>query len=138
MKKGIVFFAVLLLAVSVWGQTSNTNVKDTARAMIYAIRPADEIAGIEQALLTSLYRWALGMDVFPDQERLSNDDNWKLLFLCKYEALYRANASDKNKLNLIYNDELESVKVSWQKKELSDTVYTFATDILFSFRLRLI
>jgi hypothetical protein len=137
MRRFFIVFLVVCFTAVAWGQNSNTSVRDAARAMIYAVRPADQVAGIEQSSLTSLYRWALGMDIFPEQERLASDDNWKLLFLCKYEALYRANMPDKNKLNLLYNDELESLKASWQKKELSDTVYTFASDLLFSFQLRL-
>jgi hypothetical protein len=86
MKKAFLFLLVAVLVFSVHAQTSY---RDQCRQIIYAVKPVEAVAKVDDATLNTLMRYVLELEEYNDQEKLNNTDAELFAFLGLCEARRR-------------------------------------------------
>jgi hypothetical protein len=96
MKKAIIIGFLSVVAFNAW---AGTEFKDACRKVIYAVKPVEVIAGIENNALITLHRYALGIPV-KDQEPLNDTDAYLFSWLSNTEFARRDKTPDDFSLYL--------------------------------------
>jgi len=102
MKKAVFIFIILAFPVTVFAQS--TEYRDACRRVLYAVNPVEAIAALDDATLTRLGRFALGIPV-AGQTALNNTDTELFTFLSTVEMMRRD--STPNEFSLYIQEEKE-------------------------------
>lgn len=104
MKKAFIFIFLVLGAINTY---AGTELKDACRQILYAVKPVEEIAKVNDSRLRTLARFSLGIGV-EGEDPLSETDAMLFSFLSRVEMRRRQAA--KNEFSLFLQDEREKLK----------------------------
>jgi hypothetical protein len=96
MKK--ICFTVVFLALAMTAFAA-TDYRDACRKVLYAVKPVEAIAALDDATLRTLGRYALGIPV-AGQEPLNETDTELFTFLSTVEMMRRSSTNDEFSLYL--------------------------------------
>jgi hypothetical protein len=96
MKKTIIIGFMVMATFNAW---AGTEFRDACRKVLYAVKPVEVIAGLENNTLTTLHRYALGIPA-KDQEPLNDTDAYLFAWLSNTEFARRDKTPDEFSLYL--------------------------------------
>jgi hypothetical protein len=104
MRKAILIGFLMTVALNIY---AGTEYKDACRQVIYAVKPIDVVAGLDDNTLRTLARYALGIAV-EGQETLSDTDAILASFLFRVELKRRQVGA--NEFSLFLQEEREKLQ----------------------------
>lgn len=133
MKKAV--FILFLISMPFIAFAQSTEYRDACRKIIYAVNPVEAIAALDDATLTRLGRFALGIPAATAGQTLLNDTDTELFsFLSTVEMMRRD--SKPNEFSLYIQEEHERL-APLMRKQGDTSIYIKEDGWLDLFQLNL-
>jgi hypothetical protein len=104
MRKTVMIGFLAVMAFNAW---AGTELRNSCRQVIYAVKPVDVVAGLDDATLRTLARYALGIEV-KGQDPLNETDAILASFLFRVELKRRQVGA--NEFSLFLQEEHEKLQ----------------------------
>jgi hypothetical protein len=131
MRKAILAGFLMAVVLNVY---AGTEFKDACRQVIYAVKPVDVVAGLDDNTLRTLARYALGIAA-DGQDPLGETDGLLFSFLARVEM--RRRQATPNEFSLFLQDEHEKLQ-PYIRGQGDVTAYVKMDNWIDLFKLKLI